>query len=57
MFVSNYRRCLLLLKLMSFVLNVSKPCTLCSLALTKLIFLLNMIMCEAHEGIFVISFF
>ncbi|MFS7908304.1 hypothetical protein Hanom_Chr01g00081591 [Helianthus anomalus] len=38
MFVSNCRRCPLPLKLMSFVLNVSKSCTLCPLALTWLIF-------------------
>ncbi|MFS7959713.1 hypothetical protein Hanom_Chr08g00694301 [Helianthus anomalus] len=60
MFVSNCRRCPLPLKLMSFVLNVLKSCTLCPLALTWLIFfffLLNLIMCKAHECIFVISFF
>ncbi|MFS7968158.1 hypothetical protein Hanom_Chr09g00794191 [Helianthus anomalus] len=56
MFVSNCRRCPLPLKLMSFILNVSKSFTLCPLALTKLFFLLNLIMCKAHEGIFVISF-
>ncbi|MFS7959470.1 hypothetical protein Hanom_Chr08g00691461 [Helianthus anomalus] len=38
MFVPNYRLCPLPLKLMSFVLNVSKLCTLCPLALTKLMF-------------------
>ncbi|MFS8008341.1 hypothetical protein Hanom_Chr14g01271551 [Helianthus anomalus] len=38
MFVLNYRRCSLPLKLMNFVLNVLKSCTLCPLALTKLIF-------------------
>ncbi|MFS7924606.1 hypothetical protein Hanom_Chr03g00274621 [Helianthus anomalus] len=57
MFVPNYRCYPLPLKLMSFVLNVSKSCTLCPLALTKLIFLLNLIIYKAHEGIFVISFF
>ncbi|KAJ0469172.1 hypothetical protein HanIR_Chr14g0705021 [Helianthus annuus] len=31
MFVLNYMRCHLPLNLMSFVLNVSKSCTLCSL--------------------------
>ncbi|MFS7908039.1 hypothetical protein Hanom_Chr01g00078491 [Helianthus anomalus] len=43
MFVPNCRQCPLPLKLMSFVLNVSKSCTLCPLALTKLIFLLNQV--------------
>ncbi|MFS7997242.1 hypothetical protein Hanom_Chr12g01139391 [Helianthus anomalus] len=38
MFVSNFRRCPLSLKLMSFVLNVSKSCTLCPLGQTQLIF-------------------
>ncbi|MFS7913725.1 hypothetical protein Hanom_Chr02g00145081 [Helianthus anomalus] len=61
MFVSNFRRCPLSLKLISFVLNVSKFCTLCHLGQTHLffifIFLLKLIMCKAHEGIFVISFF
>ncbi|MFS7973396.1 hypothetical protein Hanom_Chr09g00856111 [Helianthus anomalus] len=38
MFVPNYRRCHLPLKLMSIVFNVSKFCTLCLLALTKLFF-------------------
>ncbi|KAF5823049.1 hypothetical protein HanXRQr2_Chr01g0034021 [Helianthus annuus] len=38
MFVSNFRRCPLPLKLMSFVLNVSKSCTLCPLGQTQLIF-------------------
>ncbi|MFS7968078.1 hypothetical protein Hanom_Chr09g00793321 [Helianthus anomalus] len=54
MFVPNYRRCSLLLNLTSFVLNVLKSCTLCPLALTQLDFLLNMVMCLAHEGILVI---
>ncbi|MFS7952862.1 hypothetical protein Hanom_Chr07g00611901 [Helianthus anomalus] len=57
MFVPNFRRCPLSLKLMSFVFNVSKSCTLCPLGQTQLIFLLNLIMCKTHEGIFVISFF
>ncbi|MFS8020478.1 hypothetical protein Hanom_Chr16g01416021 [Helianthus anomalus] len=35
MFVLSFRRCPLPLKLMSFVLNVSKSCTLCPLALTQ----------------------
>ncbi|MFS7911436.1 hypothetical protein Hanom_Chr02g00118071 [Helianthus anomalus] len=38
MFVLNYRRCYLPLNLTSFVLNVSKFCTLCPLSQTKLIF-------------------
>ncbi|MFS8015230.1 hypothetical protein Hanom_Chr15g01353901 [Helianthus anomalus] len=38
MFVSNCRRCPLPLNLTSFVLNVSKSCTLCPLALTQLDF-------------------
>ncbi|MFS7895759.1 hypothetical protein Hanom_Chr05g00447111 [Helianthus anomalus] len=38
MFVSNFRRCPLPLKLMSFVLNVSKSCTLCPLGQTQLNF-------------------
>ncbi|MFS7978840.1 hypothetical protein Hanom_Chr10g00920171 [Helianthus anomalus] len=44
MFVPNFRRCPLALKLMSFVLNVSKSCTLCSLRQTQLnFFLLNLV--------------
>ncbi|MFS7972189.1 hypothetical protein Hanom_Chr09g00841781 [Helianthus anomalus] len=55
MFVPNCRRCPLALNLTSFVLNVSKSCTLCHLALTQSdFFLLNMLMCLAHEGILVI---
>ncbi|MFS7922039.1 hypothetical protein Hanom_Chr03g00243921 [Helianthus anomalus] len=38
MFVSNFRRCPLPLKLMSFVLNVVKCYKLCPLTLTQLIF-------------------
>ncbi|MFS7973118.1 hypothetical protein Hanom_Chr09g00852821 [Helianthus anomalus] len=38
MFVPNFRRCPLPLKLTSFVLNVSKSCTLCPLGLTLLKF-------------------
>ncbi|MFS8006395.1 hypothetical protein Hanom_Chr14g01248671 [Helianthus anomalus] len=38
MFVANFSRCHLPLKLMSFVLNVSKSCTLCPLGQTQLIF-------------------
>ncbi|MFS7961902.1 hypothetical protein Hanom_Chr08g00720431 [Helianthus anomalus] len=55
MFVPNFRHCPLPLKLMSFVLNISKSCTLCPLGQTQLIFfLLNLIMCKAQEGIPVI---
>ncbi|MFS7992375.1 hypothetical protein Hanom_Chr12g01081511 [Helianthus anomalus] len=36
MFVPNFRRCPLPLKLMSFVLNVSKSCMLCHLGQTQL---------------------
>ncbi|MFS7960114.1 hypothetical protein Hanom_Chr08g00699131 [Helianthus anomalus] len=38
MFVPNFRRCPLPLKLMSFVLNVSKSFTLCPFGQTQLIF-------------------
>ncbi|MFS8019831.1 hypothetical protein Hanom_Chr15g01408271 [Helianthus anomalus] len=38
MFATNFRRCPLPLKLMSFVLNVSKSCMLCPLGQTQLIF-------------------
>ncbi|MFS7989242.1 hypothetical protein Hanom_Chr11g01044401 [Helianthus anomalus] len=56
MFVTNFRRCPLPLKLMSFVLNVSKSCTLCPLRQTQLnFFLLNLVMCLPHEDILVIS--
>ncbi|MFS8022778.1 hypothetical protein Hanom_Chr16g01443471 [Helianthus anomalus] len=55
MFVLNFRRCPLPLKLTCLVLNVSKSCTLCPLGQTQLFFfLLNQIMCEAHEGILVL---
>ncbi|KAJ0590755.1 hypothetical protein HanIR_Chr04g0200991 [Helianthus annuus] len=55
MFVPNCRLCPLPLNLTSFVLNVSKSCTLCPLTLTQsAFFLLNMVMCLAHEGILVI---
>ncbi|MFS7911959.1 hypothetical protein Hanom_Chr02g00124151 [Helianthus anomalus] len=40
-FTSNCRRCPLPLKLIGFVLNVSKSCTLCPLSLTKFIFLVK----------------
>ncbi|KAF5806890.1 hypothetical protein HanXRQr2_Chr05g0226861 [Helianthus annuus] len=43
MFVPNFRRSPLTLKLMSFVLNVSKSCTLCPLRQTQLFFLLNLV--------------
>ncbi|MFS7914860.1 hypothetical protein Hanom_Chr02g00158511 [Helianthus anomalus] len=51
MFVQNFRRCPLPLKLMSFVLNVCKCCTLRPLWQTQL----NLIMCKAHEGSIVFS--
>ncbi|MFS8030996.1 hypothetical protein Hanom_Chr17g01540551 [Helianthus anomalus] len=57
MFTPNCRRCPLLLKLMNFVLNVSKSCMVCPLSLTQIIFWLNLVMCLAHEDIFVISSF
>ncbi|MFS8020780.1 hypothetical protein Hanom_Chr16g01419771 [Helianthus anomalus] len=38
MFVPNFRRCPLPLKLMSFVLNVLKSCTLCPLGQPQLFF-------------------
>ncbi|MFS7914389.1 hypothetical protein Hanom_Chr02g00152781 [Helianthus anomalus] len=38
MFVPNFRRCPLPLKLMSFVLNVSKSCTFCPLGQTQFFF-------------------
>ncbi|MFS7994942.1 hypothetical protein Hanom_Chr12g01112051 [Helianthus anomalus] len=41
-FVPNFKRCSLSLKLMIFILNVLKSCMLCSLTLTQLdFFLLN----------------
>ncbi|MFS7960964.1 hypothetical protein Hanom_Chr08g00709241 [Helianthus anomalus] len=52
MFVPNFRRCPLPLNFMSFVLNVSKSCTLCPLRQTQLSFLLKLITCKAHEGHF-----
>ncbi|MFS7955571.1 hypothetical protein Hanom_Chr07g00644211 [Helianthus anomalus] len=54
MYIENCKWCLLPLNLTSFVLNVSKSCTLCPLALTQSNFLLNIVMCLAHEGIIVI---
>ncbi|MFS7967607.1 hypothetical protein Hanom_Chr09g00787681 [Helianthus anomalus] len=41
MFVPNFRRCPLPLKLMTFVLNVRKSCTLCPLSQTQLDFLVK----------------
>ncbi|MFS7952128.1 hypothetical protein Hanom_Chr07g00603281 [Helianthus anomalus] len=43
MFTPKYRQCPLSLKLTSFILNVSKSCTLCPLSLTQIIFWLNLI--------------
>ncbi|MFS7965681.1 hypothetical protein Hanom_Chr09g00765071 [Helianthus anomalus] len=44
MFAPNCRRCPLSLKLMGFVLNVSKYCMVCPLSLTQFIyFLLNLV--------------
>ncbi|MFS7940705.1 hypothetical protein Hanom_Chr05g00467551 [Helianthus anomalus] len=58
MFFPNFRRYPLPLKLMSFVLNVSKSCTMCHLSLTQFIFfLLNLVTCLAHEGILAILSF
>ncbi|MFS8022242.1 hypothetical protein Hanom_Chr16g01437141 [Helianthus anomalus] len=51
MFVPNFRRCPLPLKLMSFVLNVSKSCTLCLLGQTQLIFFVKTDHVQ-DEGIF-----
>ncbi|MFS7967683.1 hypothetical protein Hanom_Chr09g00788641 [Helianthus anomalus] len=57
MFVPNFKRCPLPLKLISFVLNVLKSCTLCPLGLTQLILSVKKVMCKAHEGIFdILSF-
>ncbi|MFS7909608.1 hypothetical protein Hanom_Chr02g00096571 [Helianthus anomalus] len=53
MFTLNCRRFLLAQKLTSFVLYVSKSCTVCSLSLTQLDFLVK----YGHEGILVISHF
>ncbi|MFS7953186.1 hypothetical protein Hanom_Chr07g00615591 [Helianthus anomalus] len=55
MFIPFCRRCPLAQKLTSFVFNVLKSCTLCSLVLTQSDFWLNKIMCLAHEGVLVIS--
>ncbi|MFS8031914.1 hypothetical protein Hanom_Chr17g01551491 [Helianthus anomalus] len=57
MFVPNCRRCPLSLNLTSFVLNVSKSCTLCLLAETQLDFLVKYDHVTSHEGIFVILSF
>ncbi|MFS7941228.1 hypothetical protein Hanom_Chr05g00473711 [Helianthus anomalus] len=51
MFVPNFRRCPLPLKLMSFVLNVSKSYTLCPLGQTQLEFsvmLCYVMLCHVH---------
>ncbi|MFS7935700.1 hypothetical protein Hanom_Chr05g00406641 [Helianthus anomalus] len=48
-------RCPLAQKLTSFVLNVPKSCTLCSLGQTQLDFLVKFGHVLAHEGILVIS--
>ncbi|MFS7973273.1 hypothetical protein Hanom_Chr09g00854701 [Helianthus anomalus] len=56
MSVPNFRHYPLPLKLTSFVLNVSKSCTLCPLGQTRLIFFLfKLVMCKACEGTFVFS--
>ncbi|MFS7956994.1 hypothetical protein Hanom_Chr07g00661181 [Helianthus anomalus] len=46
MFVPNFRRYPLSLKLMSFVLNVSKSCMLCPLGQTQLEFTVKL--CHVH---------
>ncbi|MFS8020896.1 hypothetical protein Hanom_Chr16g01421141 [Helianthus anomalus] len=48
MYVPNCRHCPLSLKLMSFVLNVCKSCTLCPLVQTQLDFLVK----SDHPGVF-----
>ncbi|MFS8011590.1 hypothetical protein Hanom_Chr14g01310891 [Helianthus anomalus] len=55
MFTPNCRRRPLVQKLTSFVLNIPKSCTLCPLGQTHLVFLVNLVMCFAHESILVIS--
>ncbi|MFS7965257.1 hypothetical protein Hanom_Chr09g00760081 [Helianthus anomalus] len=52
MFVPNFRRCPLTLKLMSFVLNVCKYCTLRPLWQTQLDFLVK----SAHQRVY-LSFY
>ncbi|MFS7981314.1 hypothetical protein Hanom_Chr10g00949481 [Helianthus anomalus] len=52
MFVPNFRRCPLSLKLMSFVFNVCKYCTLRPLWQTPLDFLVK----SAHQRVF-LSFY
>ncbi|MFS7922468.1 hypothetical protein Hanom_Chr03g00249491 [Helianthus anomalus] len=49
MFVPNCRQCPLSLNLMSFVLSVSKSCTLCPLPLTQSDFLLIMVIDFPHH--------
>ncbi|MFS7999809.1 hypothetical protein Hanom_Chr12g01170901 [Helianthus anomalus] len=50
MFVPNFRRCPLPLKLMSFVLNVSKSCTLCPLRQTQLEFSIKLCLVHCTQG-------
>ncbi|MFS7902620.1 hypothetical protein Hanom_Chr01g00013401 [Helianthus anomalus] len=57
MFTSNFRRCPLAQKLTCGVLYHSKSCTFCPLGQNQLDFLVNLVMCLAHEGILVISTF
>ncbi|MFS7923746.1 hypothetical protein Hanom_Chr03g00264381 [Helianthus anomalus] len=47
MYVINFRRCHLPLKLMRFVLNVSKSCTLYPLGQTQLEFSIKL--CHVHS--------
>ncbi|MFS7956577.1 hypothetical protein Hanom_Chr07g00656221 [Helianthus anomalus] len=51
MFVLNFRRCLLPLKLMSFVLNVSKSCRVCPVTLTQLTFIVKCDHVQRTSGI------
>ncbi|MFS7949981.1 hypothetical protein Hanom_Chr06g00578001 [Helianthus anomalus] len=57
MFVSNFRRCPLPLKLMSFVLNVSKSRTLCPLGQTQLSFFVKSGHIDPLKGKFVFLLF
>ncbi|MFS7939070.1 hypothetical protein Hanom_Chr05g00447321 [Helianthus anomalus] len=52
MFVPNFRRYPLPLKLMSFVLNVSKSYTLCPLRQTQLIFFLLNLITQGYFSLF-----
>ncbi|MFS7999065.1 hypothetical protein Hanom_Chr12g01161581 [Helianthus anomalus] len=56
MFVPNFRRCPLFLKLISFVLNVSKSCTLCPLRKTQLIFFLLILLIKGYFCLFTYIF-